>query len=74
MATQKLHEGPVLPLAIMAMFALMVPVFFIANRNQQIKQTNAAPIRFTVPTNEPHVQFSPIPSSKPNTMMKNNRY
>ncbi len=48
---QPLHSGPMMPLAIMAVFALMVPIIVVANTNQQVKTSNA--MRLTVPTNEP---------------------
>lgn len=78
MAAKKLHQGPILPLALMAMLALAIPVFFVANSKSNLENSNAAGFRFTKPTNEPTYllddsQATPVPTSK-SMMMRGNGY
>ncbi len=59
-----IHSGPMLPLAIMALFAIMIPVISIANSNQKVEQTNAMMMR--VPGNTPTpVKLQPTGTQKP---------
>ncbi len=51
-----LHHGPMMPLAIMAVFALMVPILVVSNNTNEIKRSNA--MRMRVPTNEPTYQLT----------------
>lgn len=55
-----LHHGPVLPLALAAMFALMIPVFWAANTTKEIRSSNA--MRLTLPTNEPYYNADENPT------------
>lgn len=67
--SRPLHQGPVLPLAIMVMFALMIPMVSMVNRPQNVSDVSAKKV--TVPTNEPvymgdEVPFpSPTPTNSP---------
>jgi hypothetical protein len=70
--SQPLHHGPILPLAIMAMFALMIPTASMLNRVQEAREANA--MRLTLPTNEPVYEAveltveptqSPTPTNSP---------
>lgn len=70
---QPLHQGPIMPLAIMAVFALMIPILFIANNNKEVQTSNA--MRMTVPTNEPryvdpgmNANMTPTPKATTKTM------
>lgn len=59
MSSQKpLHSGPMLPLAIMALFALMIPFFSIVNSHKSVERTNA----MYVPTATPE-PVTPTPSA-----------
>lgn len=55
-----LHKGPIMPLAIMAMFALMIPIFTIANRNNALNSASAARMR--------------VPRKTPTPVMLEDRY
>lgn len=59
-----IHSGPMLPLAIMAMFAVMIPVISIANSKQKVEPTNAMVLQ--VPEDDPApVRLQPTGTQKP---------
>ena len=70
------HKGSLLPLALMAFFALMIPFYTMTRNANSLKESHA--MRLTVPTNEPHYEMNDIntvrPSIKPNATPKPMKY
>lgn len=66
-------HSPLLPLALMAMFALMIPMYVVVSSHKTSTQANA--MRLKLPTNEPHYEAdypmgstSPMPTRMPTNM------
>ena len=80
---EPLHKGPIFPLALMAIFAVMVPLYSMTANRKTFTESNA--MRLTVPTNEPrylgptdsYPTMSPTPKVSPTPagkMMPKSRY
>lgn len=75
-SSKPLHSGPMLPLALMALFAIMIPVISIANSNQKVERTSAMNLKYQKPTPTPENVIPTIEPS-PKTVVRpggNNRY
>ena len=68
--SRPIQSGPMMPLAIMAVLALVIPVIWAANSTSSLKTSSAKAPVMTVPTNEPKVLLkSPTPKVYPSGKM-----
>mgnify|MGYP000938007940 CR=1 FL=1 len=68
MSVKPLHSGPILPLAIMAIFAVMIPVISATNNARNTQAVNA--MRLKLPTNEPVYRGPEVEMPAESTMPK----